>query len=229
MPANYTCISHLLAIESERHLVNLAVERSGAELSDADVLAKLVEVIASASRDWDGYVRAHTPVPLEATVTALAGTLALTNGSRDVVGTGTLFLSELSEGDWIRADSEPDAVAVVKSVTDDTNLILQAAHYGTTAAAASASIYDCGLPAEVEILVRDHVAYMLWARRGRLEGDNPHDGRERMFMARVRDVQRGKYRFETAGGAEVAEKPVGYDDTAAVMTDDSMDGFMGEW
>lgn len=55
----------------------------------------------------------------------LSGTITTSSGTRDVTGSGTLFLSELSVGDWIRDAGEDDWFEIL-SITDDTNLVLRA-------------------------------------------------------------------------------------------------------
>lgn len=136
MAVGYTTIGNLLKIESERHLINLCVDRSGAAISDADVISTLNAIIDDASREFDGYVLGHAPVP------------------------------------W---DDYAD------------------------------------VPASVEVIVRGYAAYLLWARRGRIETDNPHQWRFKYFMDRVRDIQRGLWKFDLISGHTVANKPVDYE------------------
>lgn len=54
----------------------------------------------------------------------LTGTIDLTNGSRNVSGTGTAFRTELVSGDWIR-NAETTGWYEVLEVVDDENLILR--------------------------------------------------------------------------------------------------------
>ena len=137
MAVGYTTISDLLKIESARHLINLSVDRSGALITDADVIATLNSIINDASREFDGYVLGHAPVP------------------------------------W---DDYAD------------------------------------VPPSVEVLVRGYAVFLLWARRGRQDQDNPHNWRFKYFMDRVRDIQRGLWKFDLISGETVAPKPVKYEE-----------------
>jgi len=72
--------------------------------------------------------------------------------------------------------------------------------------------YSTGnVPIDVEVMVRGYVAYRLWARRGRFDKENPHFDEKTLFFQRVRDIQTGRWRFETVDGDEVAEKEVYYE------------------
>lgn len=69
-----------------------------------------------------------TPDPtltrLDADGTPLSGTLTFTNGSPSVSGSGTLFLTQVAPGQFVRLDD--DLVwAEILSVTDDNNLVLR--------------------------------------------------------------------------------------------------------
>ena len=66
---------------------------------------------------------------------ALTGTVAVTNLSVDVVGTGTLFTTELDVGDNIKIVAE---VFTVATITDATHLTLSSAYQGTTGSALTA-------------------------------------------------------------------------------------------
>lgn len=68
---------------------------------------------------------------------ALTGTLAVTVSSAAVVGTGTLFTTELAVGDRVRVASDV-AIYEVATITDNTHLALTAVYAGSAAAAASA-------------------------------------------------------------------------------------------
>jgi len=89
---------------------------------------------------------------------------------------------------------------------------------------------------DIEVMVRGYVAYRLWARRGRFDKDNPHNDEKKIFFERVTMVQRGRWRFDTASGKEVAQKPVRYEtdrvaddverkDIGRKFTDTSLTGF----
>jgi hypothetical protein len=64
----------------------------------------------------------------------LSGTVSVTNGSLDVVGTGTLFGSEMKIGDTIRITDGGfvDRTFTVLSITNNTNLVLTTAYTGAT-------------------------------------------------------------------------------------------------
>ena len=230
MQTIYCNIANLLKIESARHLRNLAVERSGSALSDEDVLESIIEIIDTSCRDFDGYIKGHMEVPLEPTIINLTGTITVANDVRDVVGVGTLFLTELADGDWIFPDNNENAIVVVKNITDNTHLKLTTGWIGIDVVAADISQYVHGVPLEVMRLCRDHTAFNLWARRGRHEDQNPHLGREQMFRKIVRDIQRGHYRFDQDDQGLVEAKPTEYDTEAeTAFTDTAMTGFMADF
>ena len=56
----------------------------------------------------------------------LTGTITLSNGSRNVSGSGTAFRTELEPGDWIR-NADTTGWYEILEVTDDENLILRSA------------------------------------------------------------------------------------------------------
>lgn len=62
--------------------------------------------------------------------TALTGTVAVTNSSANIVGTSTLFLTELIEGDSIKI---VDEIFTVLTITSNTALTLDSAFVGATA------------------------------------------------------------------------------------------------
>jgi hypothetical protein len=59
-----------------------------------------------------------------ALVQKVTGTIAISNGSRSVVGTGTQFRTELNVGDWIKIASKSTYFEIL-DVADDTNLTLR--------------------------------------------------------------------------------------------------------
>lgn len=160
MADKYTSLANVVILMGERHAINCSVERSGATIGDADVITRIEEMIEYVSRETDGYLRGHTPVP----------------------------------------------------------------------------IAEVDVPDDLEVLIRGYVAYRMWARRGRYDDKNPHNDGKKLYFERIKQVQKGRWRFETAGGDEVAEKPVEYetdrpsddlDRTSAgrKFTDRSMGGF----
>jgi hypothetical protein len=59
-----------------------------------------------------------------APIVKIKGLVAFTNASASVVGTGTVFTSDLEPGDWLRASGEGDYFEVLK-IDDDTHLTLR--------------------------------------------------------------------------------------------------------
>ena len=158
----YTTIDDLLNWESFRHLCYTVTDRTDSLITDTDVQEGLHEMCATASRDFDGYVRGHLDVPLEDILTTLSGTVALINGSQVLVGIGTSFDTELTAGDRVVLDDQPLAEVVIDSITDALNAVLRYEFYGEDAVGADASILTNEVPLELEILVRGHACYMLW-------------------------------------------------------------------
>lgn len=71
---------------------------------------------------------------------SLTGTLTVAGGSKVVTGTGTAFLTELEEGQWIKIDSHGiGAWTKVESIEDNTTLYLTENYRGADATTAAAS------------------------------------------------------------------------------------------
>lgn len=67
-------------------------------------------------------------------VTQITGTVATTDGSATVTGTGSAFTTDLAVNDWIVVNGDPSATAYqVKSIASDTSLTLTANFVGTLA------------------------------------------------------------------------------------------------
>ncbi len=81
-----------------------------------------------------------TPLALPYCKTALAGTIAVTNGSAAVTGTDTAFATELAAGNRIAIAG---ALYRVLAVTDATHLTLTGAYAGTTGSGISATNATC--------------------------------------------------------------------------------------
>ncbi len=79
-----------------------------------------------------GYSDTNTLVELRTTQT---GTVATTSASTALVGTSTLFTTELQAGDYIRITSNNELLKVA-TITDDTNIVLSAASSNTVASSA---------------------------------------------------------------------------------------------
>ena len=100
MGNKYTKISLLQGWESNRHLCNLAVDRTGAVITDADVIASLGALIETASRDFDGHVEGYADVPLDDIDTPLANQVP--DGVEVIIRGHALFLL------WQRRGRDPD-------------------------------------------------------------------------------------------------------------------------
>lgn len=236
MSVRYTCIPQLLQIESERHIKSLSVTRSEPLLSDSDVLQALNDSIDSSSRDWDGYVLGHMDTPVDPAVISITGKMSFTNGSPLVTCTETSddptsFTTEITEEDWIYAESNPDAIVIVKKIIDDFTLQLTAPYYGITASGNAGFIYDPLIDPVIQKLVRDHVVYQLWANKGRPDEQNPHAWRLKMYISKVTDIQKGLYRFKTPGDKVIAKKPTKFNKNVQyTITDDVLEsgGYFGK-
>lgn len=206
--AKYTTIRELRLFMPDRHIVNNAIDRSGAQLSDYDVVRKVEDHIDDASREMDGYLRRYLTIPIDPTVTPLSGTLTFTRGSRLVTGVTTLFSSELKIDDEVRPDSAENYRVIVESVVDDFSFMAQDVHYleAPSPLSGSASVYEPNVPAEVEILVRGHLAYILWGRRG-TNANNPMVDRERFYEKTIAEIKKGEFRIESVANGKQVEKP----------------------
>ena len=71
--------------------------------------------------------------------TALTGTVAVTNGSPTVTGTGTLFTTELVVNDFIFLAAGDGLLYRVQSIANDTSLTLASNYGGTTGSGLAAS------------------------------------------------------------------------------------------
>ena len=74
------------------------------------------------------------PVDSTAVNIALTGTVSVTNGTPNIVGAGTLFVSEMKIGDTIRITDSGlvDRTFTVLSITNNTNLVLTTVYTGAT-------------------------------------------------------------------------------------------------
>lgn len=66
------------------------------------------------------------------TLTPVLGTVTVTNGSSNVVGAGTTFLTTLFPGNPIQFAIQPGVTYYVQAVTDNTNLKLTTSYNGST-------------------------------------------------------------------------------------------------
>jgi len=86
-------------------------------------------------------VPSATLTRLEADGTVLTGTLTFSNGSPNVSGSGSSFLSEIQIGEFVRLDA--DLVwAQVSNIVDDNNLILTGGYTGVGGAGPGSTIGD---------------------------------------------------------------------------------------
>ena len=234
----YSNIALLLETESEQHLVNLVSDVSNGLLLHEDVEEQLMRNIALTSREFDGYVQGHMDLPVEPVIVELTGTMTFTNGSDIVEGTDTLYETEVQVEDWIQPQDNINAICLIREVTSDTRLRLTCKYYGATIPGGDsdgprANIYDPGIHDTVKEMVTGYTFYRLWMRRGRADENNPFLNYKDLFLSRVKEIQRGKYRFNSADDGEIAQKPSysgdKYDGSSGsatyVFTDDSMDGF----
>lgn len=93
-------------------------------------------------RTWDGgrpglggFTDVNTPLVNQLPATTLfSGTVSLTVGSSAVVGTGTLFTTQLQVANVVQFTSQPGVNYVVTSIATDTSLTLSFPFTGTTTA-----------------------------------------------------------------------------------------------
>jgi Family of unknown function (DUF6519) len=96
-------------------------------LGQADTTARLQTV-------WRVVAEIPTPVPL-------AGTVAVTNGSATVIGTGTSFTTALNVGQQIVfASDTTQTTYTISSIASDTSLTLSSNYAGATTASTAASV-----------------------------------------------------------------------------------------
>ncbi len=98
-------------------------------------------ILAAKQRLLYGYVYGNRPTNIDQVLTSypLTGTIALTNGSLSIVGTGTTFLNDLSPNDELFFGTYAKAF-VVKDVTDDLNATLTQAFDSLTVSGQAYSI-----------------------------------------------------------------------------------------
>lgn len=234
----YSNIACLLEMESERHLINTVIDRSNGLLSDEDVEERLMRNIMICSREWDGYVRGHMDLPIDPIIVELTGTMEFVNGNDIVIGTDTLYLTEVDVDDWIQPQDNINAIHVVRAVMSDTRLRLTCGYFGADILGGDsdgpkAGIYNSGVPDEVEAMVTGYMCYRLWGRRGGQDEFNPHIHYKERFIEMAKEIQEGTYRFHSEDAGEVAKKPSysgdkydgGSGSTSYDFTDESLEGF----
>lgn len=114
-------------------------------------------------RTWDGgrpglggFTDVNTPMVNQLPATTLfSGTVALTVGSSAVVGTGTLFTTQLQAATVVQFSSQPGVNYVVGSVASDTSLTLSFPFTGATTA--STTMQSTSTPVLVRQLKRSEV------------------------------------------------------------------------
>jgi len=227
----YTTIERLIMSQGETDVVDCCDPTGASDIDSANVQAKALDIIYSSSREIDAYLIKHMTCPIVEVITALTvGTsVTMTNGSKAVVGVGTVFLTELEEGDEIYLpDDESYWFGVVDSVTDDLNLVLKYDYNGdTVAAATSASKRQITVPPWIEIHVRNYSLYNLWRRRGRLDENNPWYEDKKSSRLSLKDFQNSKQKFDD-GGTKRKHNPVraGREYADRVMTDTTLKKFV---
>lgn len=115
-------------------------EADGNILLNAGITLLLTKLIGGAGQAFDNantYLGVGSGNP-----TALAGTVAVTNGSATVTGTGTAFTTALNVGDMVKVDVDGTWYKVL-SIGSNTSLTLETTFAGTT---------DSGLAATKEPL-----------------------------------------------------------------------------
>jgi hypothetical protein len=230
MKTFYTTIKQLRQImTNERHLVNTVIDRSGALITDSDVVSILDTRIETQSRIFDGYLRGFVEVPILPTASVLTGAITMVNGQRTLTGAGTLFTTELAVGNEIRLDAETDCRVHIASIFDNTHATLEYSYYGTINAG-DFSKYVSNIPPEVDIILAGRVAYFLWQYCGRKFEVNPHKAENDQFLVLADRIRNGDYRFDTSTGEEISPKPTQYDTladiTTAAMSDDNLAGYI---
>jgi phage tail sheath protein FI len=85
--------------------------------------------------------------------TNIAGTVAVTNGSAAVVGTGTHFTTDLQNGQQVAISGDSTHGIYTVSITDDTHLTLAPAYGGASAPAASLMIGGTQASADFGLVV----------------------------------------------------------------------------
>lgn len=102
-------------------------------------------------------------------ITTLSGTLDFTGGEKTVSGTGTAFLSELKEGQWIKADLDgKGSWTKVETIEDDTTLYLVEGYRGEDRSGVAASFIQFG-----ELQQGADRDYVLNRFNGQIELDEP--------------------------------------------------------
>lgn len=100
------------------------------------------------------------------TSTPLTGTLAKTASSSAIIGTGTLFTTELVVGDWIDVPGTATERRQVASITDNTHLaVTTGAGFVNTASGQIAQKVSSGIKA-VEAGIYEVIAQMNWDAGG---------------------------------------------------------------
>jgi len=199
----YTTIERLILTAGEQQLSDVCDPTGASDIDAANVQQKLLDMIFQASREVDAYLIKYMTCPIAEVITELTvGTsITMTNGSPAVVGVGTLFLTELEEGDEIfLPDDEDYWFGVVDSVTDNLNLILKYDYNGDTVAAATvASRRRITVPPWLEIHTRNYTLYNLWRRRGRMNENNPYYEDKEDSRRALKDFQSSKQKFDDSG------------------------------
>jgi len=179
-------------------------------------------------------------LPIEPVIVELTGTMEFRNGDDMVYGSDTLFLTELQVDDWIQPQDNYNAIHIVREIFSDTELRLSCRFYasdilGEGTEGPKANNYISGVPDEVEELVNCFTCYRLWNRRGRSDEMNPFYNCKEIFLIRVKEIQKGQYRFHSDDAGVIARKPSitgeRYDSTDKAVYEvnqDSMKGFYGD-
>lgn len=133
---------------------------------------------------------------------AITGTITVQGGNRVVNGSGTVFTSELQEGQWIKVDGHSrGAWTKIETIEDDTTLYLTEGYRGPNAATTNASAINFG--EEAAGADRD---YVLNRSNGQIELLEPLQPGDRLTAGSINtrafsDGLAGTYDFNSIGSS----------------------------
>ena len=206
--SKYCTIQDLEILIPQAHLINLVIDRSGADIRDYDVIRQIEKYINVATADIEGELRRYRQTPFDPTITPLTGTFLFERGNEEVILTGGV-LFELEIYDEFRpvfpvgySHHAPDLRMIVKEVESDTDgdyiLCWNVFYHEYDLEDFAASKYDFQIPKEVRDLVTGHCAFLIWERR--TKGiNNPMELQEERYRLAIQDIRDGKFRFERLG------------------------------
>lgn len=115
--------------------INLELNLSRAEIAVNATRINIISHIENSSESKMRILGGQGALALGyCTAQTLTGTIDVTGGSKVVSGTGTAFLSELQQGQWIKINSDgTGSWTKIESIEDDDTLYLTEGYRGTTA------------------------------------------------------------------------------------------------